>query len=150
MKLQNQDHITVRPYQDADKTAVVSLWEQCGLTRPWNNPYKDIERKVGVQPDLFLVAVLDGRVIGSVMAGYGGHRGGINYLAVAPEWRGKGLGRRLMEEAERRLLALGCPKINLQVRCSNRAVIEFYRKLGYVQDDVVNLGKRLIPDNVDS
>jgi ribosomal protein S18 acetylase RimI-like enzyme len=144
--LPNRDGLTVRPYQVADEKAVVSLWEQCGLTRSWNDPLKDIERKLGVQPELFLVAVLDGRVVGSVMAGYEGHRGWINYLAIAPECRGNGFGRRLMNEAERRVLALGCPKINLQVRSSNRAVIEFYRRIGYVPDDVVSLGKRILRD----
>ncbi len=136
----------VRRYQPADEEAVLTLWEQCGLTRPWNDPRKDITRKVSAQPELFLVAVVDGRVVGSVMAGYEGHRGWINYLAVAPEWRRNGLGRRLMDEAERRLLALGCPKINLQVRSGNRAVIDFYHRIGFVDDDVVSLGKRIISD----
>jgi len=136
----------VRPYEAGDEPAVVSLWEECGLTRPWNNPQRDIQRKLGTQPDLFLVAVLDGRVVGSVMAGYEGHRGWINYLAVAPQRRRRGLGRRLVEEAERLLLALGCPKINLQVRSINRDVIQFYQRIGYLQDDVVSLGKRLVSD----
>jgi ribosomal protein S18 acetylase RimI-like enzyme len=144
--LPNRDYLTVRPFQADDEKAVVSLWQQCGLTRPWNDPHKDIARKLCVQADLFLVALLDGRIVGSVMAGYDGHRGWINYLAVAPEHHGKGWGRRLMTEAECRLLALGCPKINLQVRSSNKAVIEFYRRIGYVQDDVVSFGKRIIAD----
>lgn len=141
-----RDDVIVRPYQAVDEEAVVSLWEQCGLTRPWNDPHKDIERKLGTQPGLFLVATLDGRLVGSVMAGYEGHRGWVNYLAVATDCRGHGLGRRLMNEAETRLLALGCPKINLQVRSGNQAVIEFYRRIGYVPDDVISLGKRIIPD----
>ena len=141
------DGVAVRPYQPADEDAVVALWAQCGLTHPWNDPHKDIQRKLTVQPDLFLVAVLDGRLIGSVMAGYEGHRGWINYLAVAPDCRRNGLGRRLMDEAGRRLLALGCPKINLQVRSSNRSVLAFYQRLGFVPDDVVSLGKRIISDD---
>lgn len=144
--LPDPETLSVREYQVADERAVLTLWGQCGLTRPWNDPRKDITRKLGIQPSLFLVAVLDGRVVGSVMAGYEGHRGWINYLAVAPECRRSGFGRRLMEEAERRLLDLGCPKINLQVRSSNRAVIEFYQRIGYVVDDVVSLGKRIISD----
>lgn len=140
------DGLTVRPYHVEDESAVISLWQQCGLTRAWNDPHKDIERKLRAQPELFLVALLDGRVVGSVMAGYEGHRGWINYLAIATGCRRRGLGRRLMDEAERRLLALGCPKINLQVRSSNQDVIEFYRRIGYARDDVVSLGKRLISD----
>jgi len=139
--------LTVRRFEPADEQAVVSLWKQCDLTRPWNDPCKDIARKLGVQGDMFLVAFLSGQVVGSVMAGYDGHRGWINYLAVAPDYRHRGLGRRLMAEAERRLLALGCPKINLQVRLANQKAIEFYRHIGYAQDDVVSLGKRIIPDD---
>jgi ribosomal protein S18 acetylase RimI-like enzyme len=80
------------------------------------------------------------------MAGYEGHRGWVNYLAVAPRLRGKGLGRALMQHVEKALLQRGCPKINLQVRESNREAIEFYRHLGYLQDESVSLGKRLIDD----
>src|SRR5262245_47276019 len=93
----------IRAYEPADESAVVSLWERCGLTRPWNDPRKDIRRKSRVRPDLFLVADLEGEIVGTVMAGYDGHRGWINYLGVAPEHRRKGLGRALMEEAERLL-----------------------------------------------
>ncbi len=142
----DRGHLTIRRFHADDEEAVVSLWQQCGLTRPWNDSHRDIARALGVQPDLFILAVLDGQVVGSTMAGYDGHRGWIHYLAVAPEHRGAGYARRLMAEAESRLLALGCPKINLQVRCGNRPVIGFYQRLGYVQDDVVSFGKRLISD----
>jgi ribosomal protein S18 acetylase RimI-like enzyme len=138
--------MVVRTFVGTDETAVVALWERCGLTRPWNDPRKDIRRKTAVRPDLFLVGTLDGVVVASVMAGYEGHRGWINYLAVAPEHRGKGLGRAMMAEAERLLGEAGCPKVNLQVRSSNTKVIEFYRRLGYTVDDVVSLGKRLEND----
>jgi len=138
--------MVVRTFVGADEMSVVALWERCGLTRPWNDPRKDICRKIAVRPDLFLVGILDGVVVASVMAGYEGHRGWINYLAVAPEHRGKGLGRAMMAKAERLLREAGCPKINLQVRSSNTEVIEFYRRLGYTVDDVVSLGKRLEND----
>ncbi|MEO5797760.1 MAG: GNAT family acetyltransferase [Rhodoferax sp.] len=136
----------IRPYQETDEAAVVALWQACGLTRPWNDPHKDIARKLQVQRALFLVGEADGQVIASAMAGYDGHRGWINYLAVAPEQRGQGLGAALVRHVEQQLLALGCPKLNLQVRTSNTAVLDFYRHLGYAQDEVVSLGKRLIPD----
>ena len=80
---------------------------------------KDIHRKLRVQRDLFLVGILDGRLVATVMAGYEGHRGWINYLAVARDCRGRGFGRRLVVEAEVRLRAMGCPNINLQIRRSN-------------------------------
>jgi ribosomal protein S18 acetylase RimI-like enzyme len=138
--------VNVRPFEPADLAGVVALWHACGLVRPWNDPHKDIARKLRVRPDLFLVGVLDREVVGSVMAGYEGHRGWINYLAVSPAHRRRGLGRRLMEEAERRLAECGCPKINLLVRKSNTEVIAFYQALGYAVDDVVSLGKRLEHD----
>jgi ribosomal protein S18 acetylase RimI-like enzyme len=136
----------IRVFERADETAVVALWEACGLTRPWNDPHKDIARKLAVQPELFLVGVADGAVMASVMAGYEGHRGWMNYLAVAPRFRGRGFGRTLVEYVERLLLERGCPKINLQVRASNPEAVAFYRRLGYAQDESISLGKRLIVD----
>ena len=136
----------IKSFEPRDSAAVVQLWSDCGLIVPWNDPLKDIERKLSVQPEMFLVGWLNARIIASVMAGYDGHRGWINYLAVDPKHQRRGLGRRMMEEAESRLRAAGCPKINLQVRGSNAAVIEFYQRLGFRQDDVVSFGKRLEPD----
>lgn len=136
----------IRPFAAADEDAVIRLWERCELTRPWNDPRKDVRRKLAVRPDLFLVGVVGGEVAGTVMVGYDGHRGWINYLAVAPEHRRRGLGRLLMAEAERLLAREGCPKINLQVRADNQAVVAFYRRIGYAEDAVVSLGKRLVED----
>ncbi|HJZ90796.1 MAG TPA: GNAT family acetyltransferase [Gemmataceae bacterium] len=139
--------MNIRPFGPADEDAVVALWERCGLTRPWNNPRKDIRRKLAVRADLFLVAEADGAIVGTVMAGYDGHRGWINYLGVDPTCQRHGIGRALMDEAERLLRASGCPKINLQVRTANTAAIEFYRQIGFAQDDVVSFGKRLEHDD---
>ncbi len=136
----------IRPFDTADEAAVIALWQACGLTRAWNDPHKDIVRKLGVQAELFLVGTLDGRIVGSVMAGFDGHRGWVNYLAVNPQQRNHGCGRALMLEVERLLTERGCPKLNLQVRASNAAVLAFYERLGYGRDDVLSLGKRLIPD----
>jgi ribosomal protein S18 acetylase RimI-like enzyme len=136
----------VRPYRSTDISAVVALWKECGLTRPWNDPVKDITRKLGVQPEWFLVGTEGDELIASVMAGYDGHRGWVNYLAVAPVHRGHGHGKQLMQRVEQLLLGAGVPKINLLVRSTNADVIEFYRRLGYAQDDAVRLGKCLIPD----
>ena len=136
----------VRPYHASDESAVVALWHECGVTRPWNDPHKDIARKLGVQPEWFLVGTDGEELMATVMAGYDGHRGWVNYLAVAPAHRGHGHGRRLMQHVEQLFLGAGVPKVNLLVRSTNAAVIEFYRRLGYVQDEAVCLGKRLIPD----
>lgn len=143
----NANDMTIRPFAASDQDAVVTLWGQCGLVRPWNDPRRDIARKLEVQPELFLVGTLGAQVIATVMAGYDGHRGWINYLAVAPDYQRRGFARLLVIEVERRLLAVGCPKINLQVRSSNSGVLEFYRRIGYVQDDVVSMGKRIVSDD---
>ena len=136
----------IRPFVESDETSVIALWVECGLTRPWNDPHKDILRKLKLQREMFLVVEVEGEIVGSVMAGYEGHRGWVNYLAVAPSQRGKGYGAKLMRHVEELLLQAGCPKINLQVRAHNTAVLEFYRCLGYARDEVVSMGKRLIPD----
>lgn len=122
---------------------MVALWRDCGLVVPWNDPHEDVARKLRIQPELFLVAGAEDTLVGSVMAGYEGHRGWLNYLAVAPAWRRRGLARELVVEAERRLRALGCPKINLQIRSANREVIAFYEAIGFSVEDIVSMGKRL-------
>jgi len=136
----------IRCFVETDTAAVITLWQACELTRSWNDPAKDIVRKLGVQPELFLIGEVAGRLMASAMAGYDGHRGWVNYLAVHPDFRRQGHGEVLMRHVEQALLTMGCPKLNLQVRSSNAGVLGFYRALGYLQDDVVSLGKRLIPD----
>ena len=135
-----------RPYNRQDQAEVISLWQECGLLRPWNNPEKDIERKLDSSPDLFIVGVINGHVRATAMAGYDGHRGWVNYLAVDPSLQKNGYGALLMQAVEARLLQQGCPKINIQIRADNIAALEFYRKIGYVTDDVVSVSKRLIGD----
>ena len=139
--------LTFRQYQDSDQTNLIELWTECGLVVAWNDPSKDIRRKLDIQPELLIVAEAQGKIVGSVMIGYEGHRGWINYLAVHPEFQRRGYGRQLMAYAEQELLVMGCPKINLQVRETNLNVIAFYESIGYQQYNVISFGKRLIPDN---
>jgi ribosomal protein S18 acetylase RimI-like enzyme len=136
----------IRAYKSDDESAVVELWRDCGLVMPQNDPHKDIKRKTAFQSDQFLVGVIDGQIIASLMAGYEGHRGWLNYLAVSPDLRRRGLGRQMVYEAEKRLRALGCPKINLQVRISNAEAMGFYRNIGFAEDNVTSMGKRLEED----
>jgi ribosomal protein S18 acetylase RimI-like enzyme len=133
----------VRAFQGADREGLISLWSACDLLRPWNDPDRDIDRKLAQDPDGLLVVETDGVVIGSVMVGYDGHRGWVNYLAVHPAHRTRGLGRLLMAAAEDHLTACGCPKVNLLIRTSNSTALGFYQRLGYVRDDVISMGKRL-------
>ncbi len=136
----------IRSFAPADAEQVVALWHAAGLTRPWNDPHEDIARKLRVQPELFLVGEEDGRVVGTAMAGYDGHRGWLYYFAVDPSLQGGGRGSALLAEVERLLLALGCPKLNVQVREGNDALLARYERWGYSADGAAGLGKRLIRD----
>jgi len=138
--------MNIRPYKNQDQDDVIQLWQDCALVTPHNNSANDIERKLGVDPDLFLVGVLAGELVATVMGGYEGHRGWINYLAVKPSQRRKGLGAKMMQTVETLLESKGCPKINLQVRKSNTDALAFYASLGYGDDNVIGLGKRLLRD----
>ena len=137
----------IRPFEDDDEAAVVALWQRCGLTRPWNDPAKDIRRKLAEQPELFGVMVEGGVIVGTVMAGYAGPRGWLHSLTIDPSRQQRGLGRQLVDWSEARLRERGCPKINLQIRQDNDAVLAFYAALGYANDNVVSLGKRLEHDH---
>lgn len=135
--------IVISQFKDDQTEALVELWKKCNLVVPWNDPYEDIKLKTSFQPELLFVAELNDKMVGTVMVGYEGHRGWINYLAVDPDVQLKGLGRRIMEYAEEVLTKMGCVKINLQVRETNTGVITFYEKIGYKRDAVVSFGKRL-------
>ena len=129
-----------------DEAGIVALWQRCGLTRPWNDPAKDIRRKLVAGRELFVIGEHGGRIVATAMAGYDGHRGWVNYLAVEPSLQGRGIGRAMMAEAERLLRFIHCPKINVQVREGNDAALAFYARIGFVRDDTVSLGKRLEQD----
>ena len=135
--------LTIRPFRPDDEDAVIELWHRCKLVVPWNDPHEDIATKLAFQPELFFVGAVDGKVIASVMVGYEGHRGWINYLAVDPDYQRQGIGRQMMAKAEAVLCDMGCPKINLQIRESNTGVIQFYEKIGFSSDHVIGFGKRL-------
>ncbi|MDP6307681.1 MAG: GNAT family acetyltransferase [SAR324 cluster bacterium] len=143
----SENPLFIRPFQTKDEASVVSLWQLCELTVPWNNPYKDIARKLKVQPELFLVGMLDSLLIATVMGGYDGHRGWINYLAVHPDFQGQGYAQQVMENVESELRKRGCPKINLQIRSGNARVMAFYQKLGFTDDQALSMGKRLEEDH---
>lgn len=134
--------LEIRPFQESDEQAILQLWKDCQLLRSTNDPHKDIQRKLALQPELFLVGTVDGRIVASVMAGYEGHRGWLNYLAIEPSCRRQGFGRQIVVAAEERLHLLGCPKLNIQVRSGNLQALDFYRKIGFQVDEVISLGKR--------
>jgi ribosomal protein S18 acetylase RimI-like enzyme len=132
----------IRNYQDADKAKVVDLWNQLfPYSTGHNDPVASIERKVCAQDSLFFVAVDEQQVVGTVMAGYDGHRGWIYSLGVASTHQRSGIGSQLVQHAETVLARRGCPKVNLQVRADNAAVTAFYESLGYSVEQRVSMGK---------
>lgn len=139
--------LQIRSFCADDEADVIKLWMECGLVAPQNNPRRDLQRKQGVNPEWIYVGILDNKVIATCMAGYEGHRGWINYLAVSPKYRRQGIAAKMMLQAENHLRAAGCPKINLQIRETNLEVVQFYKSIGYVIDPVVSMGKRLEHDD---
>ena len=143
-------NIEIRPIKSNKHQQLMDLWLECGLTRSWNKPEEDIQRKMQVQPELLLGAFQSGQLVGSIMAGYDGHRGGMNYVGVLPAFQRKGIGKKLVEMAEEGLKQLGCPKVNLQIRYSNSIAQDFYRRVGYSEDAAISFGKRLVFDSNES
>lgn len=138
------EQFKVRAFEEDDLQEVIGLWETVFPNDPpWNEPRRVVRRKMGIQRELFLVGEINERVVATVMGGYDGFRGWVYHLAVAPEFRRRGFGRRMMEVVERELLGLGCPKVNLQVRASNRDVIDFYEAIGYRIEERVSMSKHL-------
>jgi ribosomal protein S18 acetylase RimI-like enzyme len=140
--------VIIRTFDAGDRDAVIALWrdvfpEYADSSRPQRDPARSIANKMQMQPELFFVGALDDVVIGTVMAGYDGHRGWVYSLAVTPALRGRGYGGALMKHAEAALTKLGCPKVNLQILSFKTELRGFYEKLGYRMDEVVSLGKRL-------
>lgn len=143
--------IKIRPFKSTDTKTIIQLWNDCGLVAHDNDPFKDIKRKRKEHPELFLVVLDGGKMVGALMGGYDGHRGAINYFAVAPDCQKKGIGRLLMAAVEKKLARLGCPKINLYVRIGNESVMAFYEKHGYSRNKGgISLGKRLVDDKSNS
>ena len=137
----------IRIYSQSDEQQLVQLWEKCGLTVPWNNPKLDIDRKLKENSEEIVVGELNGNIVASTIVGYDGHRGWVYYLGVDPDHQRNGFGEQIMKFAEDHLLEIGYPKINIMVRETNLDVIKFYEAIGYEKQNVVTLGKRLIPDN---
>ncbi|HEV6954720.1 MAG TPA: GNAT family acetyltransferase [Promicromonospora sp.] len=126
---------------DADVEQVVALWRECGLTRPWNDPYADIADARAGATSTVLVARSEGRVVATAMAGHDGHRGWLYYIAVALDLQGTGLGRSAVVAAEAWLVARGARKVQLMVRTTNTDVLGFYARLGYTDQECTVLGR---------
>ncbi|MCJ2165838.1 MULTISPECIES: GNAT family acetyltransferase [unclassified Pseudodesulfovibrio] len=136
--------ITIRTFGNAThRQQVVELWQTVfGYSASYNAPEFVIDRKTD-HDDLFFVALDGDAVVGTVMAGYDGHRGWIYSLAVHPDQRKQGIGSMLLDHAQRALAKLGCFKVNLQILKTNEAVRKFYEANGFAVEDRLSMGKRL-------
>ncbi len=141
--MRNKFIFSIRPFIHDDTEQVVNLWRECGLLFPGNDPYNDIRLKTAFQPELFLVGTADQKIAATLMAGYDGHRGWLNYLGVLPEYQHSGFGSKIISHAIGLLKTLECPKINLQIRNTNSEVIQFYKQLGFSEHEVSSMQLRL-------
>ena len=135
----------IRPIVAGEEHQVIALWQDCGLTRAWNDPKRDLDFARGKTNSTVLIGHLDQKIMASVMVGHDGHRGNIYYLAVAPQHQGKGFGRAMLQSAETWLVAKGIWKLNLTIRAGNTKVVGFYERFGYEEEDVVMLGRWIDP-----
>jgi ribosomal protein S18 acetylase RimI-like enzyme len=135
--------ITFSELQSADKDAVITLWQKCSLTRPWNNPDKDIAFAMESSNSTILVGRVDTQIVASAMVGHDGHRGVLYYLAVHPDFQKQGIGAALMHAAEVWLKSKGVWKINVLVRDDNLDAVGFYKSLGFEANAVVSMGKSI-------
>ncbi|MEP7052213.1 MAG: GNAT family acetyltransferase [Pseudomonadota bacterium] len=136
--------LLIRPFQASDRQALETLWGRVFPDDPPRNaPALMIDAKLKVHPELLLVGLLEGKLVGAVIAGYDGVRGWLYHLAVAPEQRRQGFATELVRAAEGALSKLGCSKVNLQVRATNVAVLGLYNALGYEVEDRVSMGRVL-------
>jgi ribosomal protein S18 acetylase RimI-like enzyme len=135
--------LNIRPFEPADRAAVIALWRACDLTRPWNDPDSDIAFCMSKPESTILVGEQDGKIVASVMTGHDGHRGWLYYLAVEPSLQKSGFGRTMVTAAEDWLQARGVPKVMLMVRPENERVRAFYDALGYTEEPRVIFSRRL-------
>lgn len=135
--------IRLRPARRADRSDLLQLWEDCGLSVPESRPERDLVARLQSPLDSFIVAEEGGRLVGSCMGGFEGRRGWLNTLGVHPDSRGRGIARALVRAVEARLTVRDCPKVNLQVRTHHQDAIAFYEHLGYVRQDLQSMGRTL-------
>lgn len=136
--------VSLRSVADDDVPALISLWQACGLTRPWNDPAADIAKARTSREAEIIVAISEaGRLVGSVMVGHEGHRAWMYYVAVDPALQGRGLGRLLVRAAEAWAAGRGMEKMHLLIRPENDRVRAFYETAGYGEQKRVLMARWL-------
>ncbi len=140
----------IRSYGERDFVGIDALWNEAFPDDPpWNRASYAVPAKLAFQPNLLFVAVDCDQVAGSAMAGYDGHRGWLYAVAVRQQYQRDGIGTLLVRKAEDALREIGCAKVNLQVRTTNEAVVRFYQRLGYIVEERVSLGRRIVADGLE-
>ena len=140
----DESFMEIRNYQSADRQQVVNLWNDVFPNSTGHNePHRAIDRKIAVNDGLFFVALENDILAGTILAGYDGHRGWIYSVAVDPTHKRRGIGSALVRHAQEALQKIGCPKVNLQVRTDNAAVVAFYESLGFEAEQRISMGKRI-------
>lgn len=136
--------VIIRTYRKTDRVMVIDLWKKVFNNPDFHNdPALAIDMKTKNNDDLFFVAADDSLIVGTVLAGFDGHRGWIYSLAVRSDHRKRGIGSDLMKRALSELKDLGCLKVNLQVEGDNADVVSFYEKVGFIVEDRISMGIRL-------
>lgn len=133
--------LEIRPFEIEDTDGVLAVWTSVGMMREGRNQRDDIQKKLRHSPDSFFIGVCEGVVAAAVIAGYDGHRGWIYRLAVRPEFQRRGIGSAMVEHAESWLRQQGCPKMKLQIEPQRADIVEFYRKLGFETQELINMSK---------
>jgi len=136
--------MNIRPYRESDYSEVVELWRKAGITVGQSDKEDEVKKILRVNPETFLVGVICEKVVGSVIGGYDGRRGLIHHLAVLPKEQGKGLGKKLMIEVEKRFAEMGVVKSHLLIDSDNKKVIEFYLKLDWELRDLAIMSKTFV------
>jgi ribosomal protein S18 acetylase RimI-like enzyme len=137
------DKVALREFTMEDYHTVVDVWLKAGLSLRPGDDYDAIRRKLDRDPELFLTATVAGEIVGTALGAFDGRRGYVYHLAVLPSFQGRGIGKLLLAELERRLAALGCAKMNLTVNPRNTGAIDFYKRLGFNREEHVAMGKEV-------
>lgn len=142
----SETNYTIRTFEfPQDYAAVIDLWSNAGdgIHLGQSDSIEEIAKKLERDPQLFLVAEKEGRLVGAVMGGFDGRRGLVYHLAVHPSERERGIASALMEELEQRLKSIGCRRVYLLVTPQNISAQQFYEKRGWQRMEILTYAKDL-------
>ncbi len=134
----------IREFNMTDYYKVIRLWEKCNIVLGISDSVQEFKKVHDSHPDLILVGEINNKIISAVLGSFDGRRGWVHHLAVDPEYQGKGYGKMLIDELEKRFIKYGVVKYHLMIFKDNLKVVNFYKKLGFhLRDDIVTMSKAL-------